>query len=155
MNQLPALLVRMRDLASDPALGEGGRGARKVLVTELYEGSEREAQEVTWQPPLDGAKCPVQLTQDLKIGFFTERALQDRHCHRQGTEIYWLLKGRVAIEVEGRDYGLVAGDALVVNPGAVHEVKAGGEPFLCGVIQANCGGTDDKFVLGYPKEDLG
>ena len=63
-----------------------------------------------------------------------------------GTEIYWLLRGRVEIEVAEEDYCLVAGDALVVNPGAVHAVKPGGRPFLCGVIQANCGGAADKFV---------
>jgi mannose-6-phosphate isomerase-like protein (cupin superfamily) len=136
----------MQDLALDPALEKGGRGARKVLVTDLYEETEEKARQVRWWPPVDGDKCPVQLTEDLEIGFFTEDAPQDRHCHERGTEIYWLLRGQVEIEVAGEDYCLAAGDALIVNPGAAHEVKPTARPFLCGVIQANCGGAADKFV---------
>jgi hypothetical protein len=35
---------------------------------------------------------------------------------------------------------------IVVNPGAVHEVKRGKEIFLCRVIAVNSKGRADKFL---------
>ena len=51
---------------------------------------------------------------------------------------------KMKIEVEGTEYHMKEGDMVVVNPGALHEVKREGE-FLCRVLTANCGGPQDKY----------
>ena len=144
-NRPPALLIRSSDLARDPALGHGGRGARKLLVTELRADKEREANATLWEPPLDGRLCPVLVTEDTELAVFNQDTPQDRHRHLRGTEIYWVIEGTMEIEVEGTRHQLGAGDLIVVNPGAVHEVLRCGS-FVSGVLTSDCGGVSDKFV---------
>jgi quercetin dioxygenase-like cupin family protein len=146
MKQLPALLVRLESLKRDAALAQDSRGARKILVTELYSAKESEALNVEWNPPVDAGKCPVQVTNNIEVAVFTQSAAQDRHFHRTGTEMYMVLEGAMKIEVEGEEYTLLAGDMIVVNPGAIHEVKPEGTEFLCRVVTANSGGRADKYL---------
>jgi mannose-6-phosphate isomerase-like protein (cupin superfamily) len=122
-----------------------GLGARKILVTEIYSG-EQEAAESIWGPPAGSGNCPVQVMRDTEMASFNERAPQDRHYHKVGTEIYMVLEGSMTIEVEGDDYHLVAGDLIVVNPYAAHQVKPGQTEFICRVVTVNCGGAADKYM---------
>ncbi|HEX5731611.1 MAG TPA: cupin domain-containing protein [Blastocatellia bacterium] len=145
MKRPAALVIRLDAVKKDAALDPEGRGARKLLVTELYSETEQEATEVLWSPPEGAQRCPVQVTADTELAVFTEQAAQDRHYHREATEIYMVVEGEMTIEVEGRQYALRAGDMIVVNPGAAHEVKRGKEKFLCRVITVNCKGMADKF----------
>lgn len=146
MNQQPALLVKLESLKRDPALDPGKRGARKILVTELYSERETEAVKVVWNPPAGAERCPVQVTENIEVAIFTQNVSQDRHFHKIGTEIYTVLEGEMRIEVEGKDYVLLARDMIVVNPGAVHEIKPEGTNFLCRVITPNCIGSSDKYL---------
>jgi mannose-6-phosphate isomerase-like protein (cupin superfamily) len=141
---LPALYIKLDALRDDPALQPGRRGARKLLVTELYGAKEEEASDAVWSPPRGAAKCPVQVMPDTELAVFTHLASQDRHWHEQGTEIYMVIEGEMIIEVEGVDYPLSAGDMIVVNPGAKHQVRPQGTEFLCRVVTVNCGGAADK-----------
>lgn len=141
----PALFVTLEAVKRDGALQPGGRGARKILVTEIYTSKETEASEVLWNPPADAGKCPVRVTNDTEVAVFTHAASQDRHYHERGTEMYMVLEGRMVIEVEGVDHTLSAGDMIVVNPGAIHAVKPEGTEFLCRVVTVNCGGASDKY----------
>jgi len=84
---------------------------------------------------------------DLEMAYFTERARQDRHWHVRGTEIYTVLEGEMAIEVESETHVLAARDSIVIRPGAVHRVLPEGRSFLCQVVTAACGGGVDKFVV--------
>src|SRR5688572_18791782 len=88
-----ALVITLDAVKKDAALKPDGRGARKLLVTELYSGTEREATEVLWSPPAVAARCPVQVTADTELAVFTELASQDRHYHREATEIYMVVEG--------------------------------------------------------------
>ncbi|HJQ71317.1 MAG TPA: cupin domain-containing protein [Blastocatellia bacterium] len=146
MKRPAALVVTLDAVKKDAALKPGGRGARKLLVTELYPETEREATEVLWTPPAAGERCPVQVSENAESAVFTERASQDRHYHREATEIYLVVEGDMTIEVEGTDYRLAAGDMILVNPGAAHEVKPGEDRFICRVIAVNSGGPADKFL---------
>ncbi len=146
MKQLPALLVKLEAVKRDPVLGTGKRGARKFLVTELYPEKESEAAVTEWNPPAGAEKCPVQVTENIEVAIFTQNASQDRHFHKIGTELYMVLEGEMRIEVEEKGYTLLAGDMIVVNPGAVHEVKPEGTNFLCRVVTANCIGSSDKYL---------
>ena len=141
-----AFLVRKSAIWNDPVFQEGGRGARKLLVTEVYDGKEHEAQDAKWKAPAEHETCPVQLMPDTEVAVFNHETPQDRHFHKQGTEIYMVIEGQVTIEVDSKDYLLDPGDMLVVNPCSIHEVKPGKNDFLCRVITVNCGGVDDKFV---------
>lgn len=140
----PALLITLDASKRDSALGS--RGARKVLVTELYPKTETEAENIVWQPPAGSDKCPVQVTPDIEVATFSQLAAQDKHHHKNGTEFYSVIEGTMIIEIEGQPCTLVAGDMIVVNPGTVHEVKPEGCEFICRVISANCGGISDKYI---------
>ena len=145
-----ALWVKLAALKRDPKLfsqGSGGKlKGRKILVTELYTHTEKEATELEWEPPTDSGKCPIQIMKDTEIAVFTNHTLQDCHYHKRGTEIYTVLKGKMRIEIEQQDILLLAGDMIVVNPGTSHEVKPDGSEFICQVIIVNCAGKADKYV---------
>lgn len=144
---LPALIVTKTALKCDPALSPGARGARKILVTQLYSSTEEEAGTLTWQSPAAGSKCPVQVMADTEVAVFNQFASQERHCHRSATEMYMVLEGKMTIEFSDGEYLLREGDMIIVNPGTTHEVKRQTEPFLCRVVTVNCGGQADKFEV--------
>jgi quercetin dioxygenase-like cupin family protein len=131
MKAPPALLVRLESIKRD---------------TELYPEKEVESEHIEWNPPASLEKCVVQVTGNIEIAVFIQHASQDRHWHKIGTEIYTVLEGEMKIEVEGQDFVLRAGDTIVVNPGAIHEVKPEGTEFICQVVTANCGGHADKYL---------
>jgi len=147
MKRPEALLVALNEAKRDPALRPGGRGARKIIVTEIYPDKEEPAREVLWKPPGEMDKSPVQVMKDTEVAIFTHRASQDRHYHKIGTEIYMVLEGRMIIEVEGIDYCLAPGGMIVVNPGAAHLVKPERTEFICRVVTVNCGGASDKHLI--------
>lgn len=146
VSKIPALYISLDAVKRDVALSPGARGARKLLVTEVYPRKEQPAVDPVWEPPSDGSLCPVQETKDTEVAVFNERTAQDRHYHQIGTEIYMLLEGKMLIEVENQPYWLQAGDMIVISPGACHEVKPQGTEFLCRVVTANCGGAEDKLL---------
>ena len=51
------------------------------------------------------------------------RATQ-RHYHRASEEIYFVLEGRGAMELDGDEREIVAGDAVLIPPGARHQITA-------------------------------
>ncbi len=57
----------------------------------------------------------------------------ERHFHRRTEEIYVLLDGRGEMEVDGERREVGRGDAILIPPGARHQISAGdGElRFLC------------------------
>ncbi len=146
MSEVSALLVYKDSVKNDLALQLGGRGARKLLVTKLFEEKERKASQVDWLPPTEGEKCAVQVMPNAEVAVFNQYAAQDRHFHKNATEIYMVLDGKMVIEVEGDNYFLSSGDMIVVNPNAVHEVKPKGTDFLCRVVTLDCGGSQDKYI---------
>jgi hypothetical protein len=88
MAPIAAFLVSKEAVRCDPALQEGARGARKLLVTDLYEAKEQVADAIRWVPPKQGQKCAVQIMADTEVAVFNQLASQDRHYHNRGTEIY-------------------------------------------------------------------
>ena len=145
MERLPALIVPLDAVKNDGALREGGRGARKIVVTARIPATETEACEVIWTPPSGHDPCAVQLMKDTEVAYFTQAAPQDSHLHKLATEMYMVIEGEMVIEVEGSPYRLMPGDMMIVNPGTVHEVRPEGTEFLCRVVTTNCGGPADKY----------
>lgn len=56
-----------------------------------------------------------------------------RHHHRLSEEIYLLLEGDGWMEVDGDERAVETGDAVLIPPGAWHQITAGsaGVRFLC------------------------
>jgi mannose-6-phosphate isomerase-like protein (cupin superfamily) len=55
-----------------------------------------------------------------------------RHYHSASEEIYFLLAGEGVMEIEGETRRVTAGDAILIPPGAWHEITAATElRFLC------------------------
>jgi quercetin dioxygenase-like cupin family protein len=56
-----------------------------------------------------------------------------RHCHARSEEIYLLTHGDAVLEVDGDAREVRAGDAIVIPPGAWHQLGAGpdGARLLC------------------------
>jgi quercetin dioxygenase-like cupin family protein len=50
-----------------------------------------------------------------------------RHYHRASEEIYLLVEGGGLMEVDGEEREVVAGDAILIPPGAWHTLVAGGD----------------------------
>lgn len=143
----PSLLVKFDAIKSDPALKEGERGARKIIVTELCDKKEIIAFESNWKPASPPDKCPVQVMKDTEVAVFNQHAAQDKHYHAIGTEIYMVLEGNMTIEVENEEFQLHIGDMIVVNPNSIHEVKPDRSNFICRVITVGCCGESDKYVV--------
>ena len=139
------LHITLEQVKQDPALSSGKRGARKLIVTDIYKGKEHEATSDIWCPPPPGQECPVLRMSNAEMALFNHEADQDRHYHKEGTEIYEVLEGEVVVEVEGKNYRLRQHDTLVIHPFSVHEVKKGDMQFLCKVVTLNCGGEKDKY----------
>ena len=56
-----------------------------------------------------------------------------RHYHAESEEIYYVVEGTGEMELDGERRTLAAGDAVLIPPGAWHEIRAGDEGcrFLC------------------------
>ncbi len=56
-----------------------------------------------------------------------------RHYHRASEEIYFLLEGSGELELDGDVRAVTAGDAVLIPPGAWHQLTAGeaGVRLLC------------------------
>lgn len=56
-----------------------------------------------------------------------------RHYHRLAEEIYLIVEGSGTLEVDGETAEVVSGDAILIPPGAWHELVAGsdGVRLLC------------------------
>jgi len=142
-NQIP-LFVSLKAAKSDPALQLGGRGARKIGVTVLYEGKEKEYDSATWNGV--SAFSPVMTFQETEYAVFNEITFQDRHYHKLGTEFYTVLEGIFTIDVENILYTLGVGDTIIIPTGVVHEVLRH-TSFTANVITVGCGGVSDKYIV--------
>jgi mannose-6-phosphate isomerase-like protein (cupin superfamily) len=58
----------------------------------------------------------------------------ERHYHAESEELYYLLEGSGEMEIDGERARVVPGDAILIAPGARHQIRADeGGPlrFLC------------------------
>lgn len=140
-----SLFVSMAQIKKDPALQPDARGARKLAVTQVYDRVETPATELCWKPSDTGSSCPVLQLPATEMAVFNQNADQQRHYHKQATEIYVVVKGRMTIEIDGTTQQMQTGDAVIIGPGVVHAIKNQGLKFTSYVIGSNCGGPADKF----------
>jgi mannose-6-phosphate isomerase-like protein (cupin superfamily) len=77
----------------------------------------------TIRPILDRTNAPVQ-HQSLAEATLPPGASTQRHYHRQSEEFYFLLEGRGEMEVDGKMQLVGPGDAVLIPPGAWHQITA-------------------------------
>jgi mannose-6-phosphate isomerase-like protein (cupin superfamily) len=80
---------------------------------------------------LDTTNAPV-LNQSLAEASIPAGRATDRHYHRKSEEFYFLLEGEGTMEIEGKTRLVVPGDAILIPPGAWHQITASTAlRFLC------------------------
>jgi len=80
---------------------------------------------------LDLSNAPV-AKQSLAEASLPGGSSTDRHWHGESEEIYFILEGRGLMEIDGDTRDVGPGDAVLIPPGAWHQIIAA-EPlrFLC------------------------
>lgn len=102
----------------------------------------RRREDATAFTTLDGSTIRVLL--DARVGGALKQSLAEatlepgqatqRHYHARAEEIYVILEGGGEMEVDGERGPVRRGDAVLIPPGARHEIRADGEGelrFLC------------------------
>jgi mannose-6-phosphate isomerase-like protein (cupin superfamily) len=82
---------------------------------------------------LDLSVAPVR-NQSLAEAELAPGTATERHFHRASEELYYLLEGSGTIEIDGETRAVGPGDAILIPPGAWHQIRAGGDVplrFLC------------------------
>lgn len=80
---------------------------------------------------LDRANAPVE-NQSLAEASIPAGGATDRHYHKLSEEFYFLLEGEGLMEIDGETLRVGPGDAILIPPGAWHQIKAeSGLRFLC------------------------
>jgi mannose-6-phosphate isomerase-like protein (cupin superfamily) len=82
---------------------------------------------------LDLATAPVR-NQSLAEATVAAGGATQRHYHRESEEIYYVVEGEGEVEVDGQRAPVGPGDAVLIPPGAWHEIRAsetGQLRFLC------------------------
>jgi mannose-6-phosphate isomerase-like protein (cupin superfamily) len=80
---------------------------------------------------LDRANAPV-ANQSLAEARVPAGAATDRHYHKLSEEFYFLLEGRGTMEIDGSSREVGPGDAILIPPGAWHQIRAEEDlVFLC------------------------
>lgn len=136
------LLVPLKNIIND--LKGRIRGARKIIVTKIYDNNEVEYKESIWKNN-GQSKSPVIKMDTSELAYFTNKAVQDRHYHKKATEIYTILDGSFTIDIDGSEFELVQGDTIVVPPNAIHKIDNSTQ-FVAQVVTVNCYGASDKYI---------
>ena len=80
---------------------------------------------------LDATNAPVQ-NQSLAEASLPAGAATERHYHKLSEEIYFMLDGEGVMEIDGHQREVGPGDAILIPPGAWHQITASTEMcFLC------------------------
>lgn len=82
---------------------------------------------------LDKANAPV-ANQSLAEATVPAGSATQRHYHRLSEEFYFILEGAGVMEVDGEAQDVGPGDAILIPPGAWHQITAdasGSLRFLC------------------------
>jgi mannose-6-phosphate isomerase-like protein (cupin superfamily) len=80
---------------------------------------------------LDASNAPV-ANQSLAEAILPAGGETQRHYHRLSEEFYYLLEGTGVMEINGESREVAAGDAILIPPGAWHQIRANSPlRFLC------------------------
>ena len=69
-------------------------------------------------------------TVDIVVVTISKRHIEPSHLHTVNTEIYYVVRGKLLVNVEGQDIWLNEGDLVLVNPGACHHFETTDEEVM-------------------------
>ena len=72
---------------------------------------------------LDRANAPVK-KQSLAEATLPAGSATERHYHKLSEEFYYILQGRGLMEIDGEEREVGVGDAILIAPGAWHQIRA-------------------------------
>lgn len=72
---------------------------------------------------LDLSNAPVQ-NQSLAEATLPAGSATERHYHRLSEEFYFILEGTGEMEIDGQSQAVATGDAILIPPGAWHQITA-------------------------------
>jgi mannose-6-phosphate isomerase-like protein (cupin superfamily) len=72
---------------------------------------------------LDRANAPV-ANQSLAEATVPQGGSTQRHYHKLSEEFYFVLEGSGVIEIDGETRNVISGDAILIPPGAWHQITA-------------------------------
>jgi len=72
---------------------------------------------------LDCANAPVE-NQSLAEASLPAGITTERHYHKISEEFYYILTGRGVVEIDGEEREVTTGDAILIPPGAWHQIRA-------------------------------
>ena len=75
---------------------------------------------------LDATNAPVR-NQSLAEATLPPDGETQRHYHRLSEEFYFITEGEGEMEIDGEVSRVAAGDAILIPPGAWHQIKARGD----------------------------
>lgn len=73
---------------------------------------------------LDRSNAPVQL-QSLAEATLPAGGATTRHLHKESEEIYYVISGTGTMDLDGERREVGPGDAILIPPGARHQITAG------------------------------
>jgi mannose-6-phosphate isomerase-like protein (cupin superfamily) len=80
---------------------------------------------------LDRSNAPV-ANQSLAEATVPQGGSTQRHYHKLSEEFYFILEGSGVMEIDGETRGVASGDAILIPPGAWHQITAAETlRFLC------------------------
>ena len=80
---------------------------------------------------LDSTNAPVR-NQSLAEASVPAGSATERHYHKKSEEFYFLLEGEGTMEIDGETRSVAPGDAILIPPGAWHQIAASSAlRFLC------------------------
>lgn len=84
-------------------------------------------------------------TVDIVVVTSSKRHTESAHLHTVNTEIYYIVRGKLLLNVEGQDIWLDEGDLVLVNPGTCHHFETTGEEVVFMAIKKEPGLDDKKL----------
>ena len=72
---------------------------------------------------LDRSNAPVE-KQSLAEASLSPEGATERHYHRLSEEFYFILEGEGTMEIDGETRDVAPGDAILIPPGAWHQIRA-------------------------------
>lgn len=64
---------------------------------------------------------------DFIVTTISKKHVEPSHMHKENTESYYVLRGKLIMYVDGEKIQLNKGDMMIVHPGACHSFETTGE----------------------------
>jgi mannose-6-phosphate isomerase-like protein (cupin superfamily) len=110
------------------------------------------AKHYSWGSECDGWR----LVSDPSLSVIEERmppgTAEVRHFHRAARQFFYVLRGRLAFEADGREFELAAGQGLEVAPGIPHRVFNRSEADTEFLVVSSPSSQGDRVVVELETE---